>query len=108
MKLIAVMVRTLNAGVDYQEFRRAWAPDEVVPDDPRVVLSALNLEDPQELCTVAVIEDVEPADIPVWMERLAPIEERRYQRIRHLVSEPRLNAVYRVVAEDALAHPVAA
>ncbi|OKJ13528.1 hypothetical protein [Kitasatospora sp. CB01950] len=108
MKLVAVMIRSLNEGVDYDEFRRAWIPDEVVPDDPRVVLSALNLENPRELCTVALIEGVEAEDIPRWMERLAPIEERRYRRIRHLVSEPTVNAVYRIVSEDALAHPIAA
>ncbi|MCC9307984.1 hypothetical protein LN042_12925 [Kitasatospora sp. RB6PN24] len=108
MKIVAVMVRRLNEGVDYERFRAAWLPDEVVPGDPRVVLSATNLEDPRELCTLAIVEDVEPEDIPLWMERIAPVEERRYERIKHLVSEPTVNAVYRVLARDALGEPIPA
>ena len=42
------------------------------------------------------------------MERIAPIEQRRYERIKDLVSDPTVNAVYRVVAEDALGEPIAA
>ncbi|MFC9436203.1 hypothetical protein [Nocardia sp. NPDC057030] len=105
--LIAAMSRRLNDGVDYATFRKAWIPDETVPGDPRTrVLSALNLDDPRELFTLALIEHAEPADIPVWMERIAPIEERRYERIKDLVGEPTLNAVYQVVAEDDLAQPI--
>jgi hypothetical protein len=108
MKILAVMVRRLNEGVDYAQFRAAWLPDEIVPGDPRVVLSAVNLEDPRDLCTLAIIDDAEPEDIPVWMERIAPIERRRYERIKDLVSEPTVNAAYQVVAEDKLGEPIAA
>lgn len=107
MRMIACMSRRLNDGVDYATFRRNWIPDETIADDPRTqVLSALNMEDPQELFTVAIIEDADPADIPAWMERLAPVEQRRHERIRHLVGEPTLNAVYQVVAEDDLSKPI--
>ncbi|MFI6604011.1 hypothetical protein ACIBHX_47935 [Nonomuraea sp. NPDC050536] len=106
--LIAAMSRRLNDGVDYATFRKAWIPDEIVPDDPRTrVISGLNIEDPRELLTIALIENAEAADIPVWMERLTPIEARRYERIKDLVSEPTLNAVYEVVAEDDLSRPIA-
>ncbi|PXX56451.1 hypothetical protein DFR70_1193 [Nocardia tenerifensis] len=105
--LIAALSRRLNDGVDYATFRKAWLPDEIVPGDPRTkVFSALNVEDPRELFTVALIENADPADIPAWMARLTPIEERRYERIRHLVSEPTLNAVYQVIAEDDLSQPI--
>ncbi|GAA5076292.1 hypothetical protein [Nocardia iowensis] len=105
--LIAALSRRLNDGVDYATFRKAWIPDELVPGDPRTrVISALNIEDPRELFTLAVLENTEPADIPVWLERIAPIEARRYERIRHLVSEPTLNAVYQVIAEDDLGQPI--
>ncbi|WP_405162534.1 hypothetical protein OG203_40670 [Nocardia sp. NBC_01499] len=105
--LIAAMSRRLNDDVDYATFRKAWIPDETVPGDPRTrMLSALNIEDPRELFTLALIENAEVADIPAWMERLTPIEERRYERIKHLVSEPTLNAVYQVVAEDDLSQPI--
>ncbi|KAA8877273.1 hypothetical protein F3087_45100 [Nocardia colli] len=105
--LIAAMSRRLNDGVDYATFRKAWIPDETLPGDPRTrVLSALNIDDPRELFTLALIEHAEPADIPVWMERIAPIEERRYARIKDLVGEPTLNAVYQVIAEDDLSQPI--
>ena len=103
--LIAAMSRELK--VDYATFRKAWIPDETLPDDPRTrVFSAVNVEDPRELMTIALIENGEADDIPAWMERLAPIEARRYERIKDLVGEPTLNAVYQVVAEDDLSKPI--
>jgi hypothetical protein len=42
------------------------------------------------------------------MARIAPVEERRHERIKHLVGEPTLNAVYQVVAEDDLSRPIPA
>jgi hypothetical protein len=107
MRLIAAMSRRLNDGVDYATFRKNWIPDEILADDPRTqVLSAINVEDPQELFTLAIIDDADPAEIPAWMERLTPIEQRRHERIKHLVSDPTLNAVYQVVAEDDLSKPI--
>jgi hypothetical protein len=109
MMLIAAMSRRLNDGVDYATFRANWIPDEIIADAPRTrVLSALDLEDPQELFTLAIIDDADPAEIPAWMERLTPIEQRRHERIKDLVGEPTLNAVYQVVAEDDLSKPITA
>jgi hypothetical protein len=109
MMLIACMARRLNPDVDYATFRRAWIPDEIIDGDPRRrVLSGLNLEDPRDLFTIAIIEDADPDEIPMWMARIAPVEERRHQRIKHLVGEPTLNAVYQVVAEDDLSRPIPA
>jgi hypothetical protein len=106
MMLIACMARRLNDGVDYETFRKGWIPDEFISDDPRTrVLSGLNLEDPQDLFTLMIVEDADPAEIPGWMERIAPIEERRYERIKSLVGDPTLNAVYQIVAEDDLSRP---
>ncbi|MDI2127306.1 hypothetical protein [Yinghuangia seranimata] len=108
--LVAAMSRKLNEGVDYAEFRKAWIPaaEDVFPDDPRTrVISAVNVEDPRELLTIALIPDATVDDIPVWMERLAPVEERRHERIKHMVGEPTLNAVYQVVGDDDLSRPIA-
>jgi hypothetical protein len=41
-------------------------------------------------------------------ERIAPVEERRHERIKHPVGEPTLNAVYQVVGEDGLSGPIPA
>jgi hypothetical protein len=106
MKMVACMIRRLNEGVDYAIFRKAWIPDETLEGDPRRVLSAVNLEDPREVLTLAIIEDGDPADIPAWMEKIAPIEQRRYERIKDLVSEPTVNEIYEVVAEDDLSQPI--
>jgi hypothetical protein len=109
MMLIACMARRLNPDVDYATFRRAWIPDEIIDGDPRRrVLSAVNLEDPRDLFTIALIEDASPADVAPWMERIAPVEARRHERIKHLVSEPTLNAVYQVAADDDLSRPLQA
>ncbi|MFD6158444.1 hypothetical protein ACFWF7_32915 [Nocardia sp. NPDC060256] len=64
------------------------------------------VDDPRELFALALIEHAEAVDIPAWMERRTPIEERRHERIEHLVGEPTLNAVYQVVAEDDLSQPI--
>jgi hypothetical protein len=107
--MIACLIRRLNDGVDYPTFRQAWIPDEILPGDPRTrVLSAVNLEDPGELLTVAIIEEGDPADIPGWMEKIAPIEQRRHERIKGLAGDPTVNAVYQVLAEDDLSRPLAA
>ena len=76
-------------------------------DPRRRVLSGVNLEDPRDLFTIAIIEDADPAEIPLWMERIAPVEERRHERIKHLVSEPTLNAVHQVTGDDDLSRPIA-
>ncbi|MEE1783725.1 hypothetical protein PUR71_12520 [Streptomyces sp. SP17BM10] len=108
MQLISVMVRRLNDGVDYREFRRGWIPDETVPGDPRTrVITAAALEDPREIVTIALIEgDHGPEDVQAWLERVGPIEERRFERIRDLVGPPTVNAVYQVLAEDDLSRPI--
>src|ERR1700735_4997945 len=107
MMLMACLVRRLHDGGDYSESRQAWIPDEIFPDDPRTrVFSALNLEDPQELLTLAIIDDADPAEIPAWMEKIAPVEARRHERIKHLVGEPTVNGAYQVVAEDDLSRPI--
>ena len=109
MMLIACMARRLNPDVDYATFRQAWIPDEILDGDPRRrVLSGINLEDPRDLFTIAIIEDADPKDIPMWMERIAPVEERRHERIKHLGSDPTLNAVYQVVGDDDLSRPIPA
>ncbi|MET8545508.1 hypothetical protein ABZW03_33465 [Kitasatospora sp. NPDC004799] len=109
MQLVAVMVRKLNEGVEYEEFRKAWIPDEVFPDDPRTrVISATALENAREIVTIALIEgDHGPESIEAWSERVAPVEARRFERIKDLVGPPSLNAVYQVVAEDDLSRPIA-
>ncbi|MFI6850539.1 hypothetical protein OG535_03075 [Kitasatospora sp. NBC_00085] len=109
MQLVSVMVRRLNDGVDYGEFRKSWIPDEIVPGDPRTrVITAADVEDPQKIVTIAIIEgDHGPESIQEWMERLAPAEERRFERIKDLVGPPTLNAVYQVLAEDDLSRPIA-
>ncbi|MFJ9773164.1 hypothetical protein ACIRVF_18305 [Kitasatospora sp. NPDC101157] len=62
----------------------------------------------REVITIALIEgDHGPESIGEWMERLAPVEERRFRRIKDLVGPPSLNAVYQVVAEDNLSQPIA-
>ncbi|RJO79212.1 hypothetical protein D5S18_02410 [Nocardia panacis] len=107
--LITAMSRRLDDDVDYATFRKAWLPDEVFPDDPRTqVISAFNIEDPRELMTIAIIRDAAPADIPVWLEKLAPVEARRFDRIKDMVGAPTLNTVYQVVAEDDLSKPLSA
>ena len=109
MMLIACMARRLNPGVDYAAFRRAWIPDEIIDGDPRRrVLSGISLEDPRDLFTIAIIEDANPEEIPMWMERITPVEERRHERIKHLVSEPTLNAIYQVIGDDDLSQPIQA
>jgi hypothetical protein len=107
MLYVAPLLRRLTDGVDYSTFRKAWLPDEVVPGDPRRrVLSAVNVEDPSELLTVALIDASGPEEIPVWMQRLGPIEARRHERIKALVGEPLVHGLYQVVAEDDLSRPI--
>ena len=62
----------------------------------------------KELLTLAIIDDADPAGIPALMERAGPIEARRHERIKDMVSAPTVNAIFQVVAEDDLSQPVTA
>jgi hypothetical protein len=103
--LIGAMVRRLNDGVDYATFRDAWLPDEQFAGDPRRVLSAIDLADPQQLMTVALI-DASPEQIPEWIGRIGASEQRRAERIKDLVGPWQLNSTYRIVADDDFALPI--
>ncbi|WP_406299067.1 hypothetical protein OG948_27795 [Embleya sp. NBC_00888] len=103
--LIGAMVRRLNDGVDYPTFRDAWLPDERFAGDPRRVLSAIDLADPQQLLTVALV-DATPEQVPEWLDRIGASERRRAERIKGLVGPWQLNSTYRIVADDDFALPI--
>jgi len=108
MLIIATSLRRMHDGVDYATFRRAWLPDETFPDDPRRrVLSGLNLRDPQEILTCAIIEG-DPAELPMWEARLGPSERRRIERLHDLVGPSLSGGAYRIVGDDDLSRPIAA
>lgn len=105
--LIGTSLRRLNDGIDYAAFRKAWLPDETFPGDPRRVLSALSLDDPQEILTCALI-DADPTDVPVWMERIAASEQRRMNRLAGLVGPSLGGGVFQVVGDDDLSQLIRA
>lgn len=59
--LRAVFVRTLKAGVTYQEFKDAWLPEGLVGSYPATVRVARNVADDRQVVTIIEL-DVPPSE----------------------------------------------
>lgn len=95
--LCAVLVRRLREGVSFEEFRRAWEPDEGF-GVPTTVWHARRLDDEREIVSVGMI-DVGPERMPELIERFGASEARRHESIDRVIEATPFRAVYEVVAE---------
>ena len=100
--IVSVLVRRLREGKTYADFRAAWKPDKGFGIPTRVV-TGQGLEDPREIVTIG-FSDLEPEDIPAFLERVGPQEHVRHERLEEVV-EPNMSRGYYVqVADDDLTH----
>ncbi len=95
--LCAVLVRRLREGVSFEEFRRAWEPDEGF-GPPTTVWHARRLDDDREIVSVGMI-DVGPERMPELAERFGASEARRHESIDRVIESTPFRAIYEVVAE---------
>jgi hypothetical protein len=100
--IISVLVRRLREGKTYADFRAAWKPDKGFGVATRVV-TGQGLEDPLEIVTIG-FSDLEPDDIPAFLERVAPQEQMRHERLEAVVEPEMTRSFYIQVADDDLTH----
>ena len=98
--IISVLMRRLQEGKTYADFRAAWKPDKGFGIPTRVV-SGQGVDDPREIVTIG-FSDLEPEDIPAFLERVGPQEQVRHERLEHVIEPEMTRAFYVQVADDDL------
>jgi hypothetical protein len=98
MIVISVLTRRLRPGKTYEDFREAWLPDQGFGFPTRVV-SAQRADDEREVITIGFSE-LSEAEAEAQLQRIAPQEQRRHDRIEAVVEPEMTRRFYVQVAED--------
>ena len=96
--LVSLFVRRLQPGQTYDDFRRAWYPDEGF-GVPARVLNGVRVDDPQEIFTVGFV-DLGDADLSEVGARIAAQERVRHDRIEAVLESTPLRQMYTLVDDD--------
>jgi hypothetical protein len=98
MIVISVLARRLREGKTYDDFRKAWLPDQEFGFPTRVV-SAQRVDDEREVITIGFSE-LDEAEAEAQLQRIGPQEQRRHERIDAVVEPEMTRHFYVQVAED--------
>ena len=98
--IISILTRRLREGRTLEDFRAAWQREGGFGVPTRVV-TGQGLDDPQQILTVG-FTNIEPEEIAAFLERTAPEEARRHERIAEVIEPEMTRAFYVQVADDAL------
>jgi hypothetical protein len=98
--IISILTRRLREGKTVEDFRAAWQRQEGFGVPTRVV-TGRSLDDPSEIVTIGFTE-IELDEIPAFLERTAPEEARRHERIAEVIEPEATRAFYLQVADDDL------
>jgi hypothetical protein len=96
--VISILMRRLREGKTLEDFRAAWHREGGFGVPTRVV-TGQGLEDPQEIVTVG-FTDIQLDEIEAFLERTAPEEARRHERIAEVIEPETTRAFYVQVADD--------
>ena len=98
--VISILTRRLREGKTYEDFRAAWQREGGFGVPTRVV-TGQGLEDPREVVTIG-FTDIELDEIDAFLNRTAPEEARRHERIAEVIEPTMTRALYVQVADDNL------
>ena len=98
--IISVLTRRLREGKTLEDFRAAWHREGGFGVPTRVVTGE-GLDDPREIVTIG-FTDIELDEIDAFLERTAPEEARRHDRIAEVIEPEMTRAFYVQVADDDL------
>jgi hypothetical protein len=108
--LVVAFRRRLKEGMAYEDFHRAWFPEEGSFEEhfglPGRIVNARRLDDEREILSLGFL-DVPVADLDALLERLAPGEARRHERIANVIESTELRAFYEVVFDTEAEPPTA-
>jgi hypothetical protein len=96
--VIAILTRRLREGMTYEDFRRAWLPDQGFGFPTRVV-SAQRVDDEREIVTIG-FSQLSQAEAEAQMQRIGPQEQVRHERIDAVVEPEMTRHFYVQVADD--------
>ena len=94
--LVALSVRKLKPGA-YDEFRRAWQPDEFPPGFDRA-FHVRGVRDPDEVISFGFL-DGQADDVKALREEIKDTDERRQRAMAPYVEELIVDGLYEVAEE---------
>ena len=98
--VISILMRRLRDGKTLEDFRAAWQREGGFGVPTRVV-TGQGLDDPREIVTIG-FTDIELDEIEGFLERTAPEEARRHDRIAEVIEPEMTRAFYVQVGDDDL------
>ncbi len=96
--IVSVIVRRLREGSNFQDFRRAWYPDQGF-GVPSRVLNAIRVDDPREILSIGFL-DVTPDDLGDLAADIAAAEAKRHYRIEGVIEATEVRAIYEIVDDE--------
>ena len=93
--LCSILVRRLKEGAGYDDFQRAWFPDQGF-GVPARVRNARRVDDPLELLSVGFL-DLPVEELAAGLERVAAAEGRRHDRIADVIDSTVITGIYEVL-----------
>ena len=98
--VISILMRRLREGKTLDDFRAAWERQGGF-GVPTRVLTGQGLDDPRDIVTIG-FTDIELDEIEAMLERTAPEEARRHERIAAVIEPEMTRAFYVQVGDDDL------
>ena len=96
--LVFVTHRRLKTGT-FEQFRKAWEPDEMPEGVREVAYHARSLEDPDEILSFGLAYDMEPEDLVRMREEIGDGDDERQRRMSEFVEWTGTDAVFEVIDE---------
>jgi hypothetical protein len=93
--LCSILVRRLKEGASYEDFHRAWFPDQGF-GVPARVRNARRVDDPRDLLSVGFL-DLPVEHLAAGLERVAAAERRRHDRITEVIESTVITGIYEVL-----------
>jgi hypothetical protein len=96
--VIAVLTRRLREGKTYEDFRKAWLPEQGFGFPTRVV-SAQRVDDDREIVTIG-FSQLDEGEAEAQLRRIGPQEQRRHEKIDEVIEPDMTRRLYVQLADD--------
>ncbi len=91
---IAVLVRRLRSGRTYEDFVKAWYPDQGFGITVRGPALGVNVDDEREILTLSFIDLSSREQLESALQRLAAQERVRHDRLAGVIESTTVRAIY--------------
>jgi hypothetical protein len=91
---IAALVRRLRPGRTYEDFVKAWYPDQGFGVAGRGPLLGVNVTDEREILTLSFIDLASREDLETALQRVADQERVRHDRLADVIESTTVRAIY--------------